>query len=116
MLDEAISLLNEGEHPIVHSDRGAHYRWPGWIDRMNKGGLTRSMSKKGCSPDNSACEGFFGRLKNEMFYCRSWHNTSIDEFITCLDRYIQWYNSERIKESLGWMSPLEYRRSLGYAC
>lgn len=116
MLDEAISLLNEGEHPIVHSDRGAHYRWPGWIDRMNKGGLTRSMSKKGCSPDNSACEGFFGRLKNEMFYCRSWHNTSIDEFITCLDRYIQWYNSEQIKESLGWMSPLEYRRSLGYAC
>ena len=69
MLDDAISLLNEGEHPIVHSDRGAHYRWPGWIERMNKAGLTRSMSKKGCSPDNSACEGFFGRLKNEMFYC-----------------------------------------------
>ena len=23
---------------------------------------------KGCSPDNSACEGFFGRMKNEMFY------------------------------------------------
>ena len=26
------------------------------------------MSKKGCSPDNSACEGFFGHLKAEMFY------------------------------------------------
>ena len=26
MLDVAISLLNEGEHPIVHNDRGAHYR------------------------------------------------------------------------------------------
>ena len=26
------------------------------------------MSRKGCSPDNSACEGFFGRLKNEMYY------------------------------------------------
>ena len=30
------------------------------------------MSKKGCSPDNSACEGFFGRLKNEFFYYRDW--------------------------------------------
>lgn len=30
--------------------------------------LTISMSKKDCSPDNSACEGFFGRVKNEMFY------------------------------------------------
>ena len=25
------------------------------------------MSKKCCSPDNSACEAFFGRLKNEFF-------------------------------------------------
>ncbi|WP_286161051.1 hypothetical protein [Arthrobacter sp. MYb213] len=30
------------------------------------------MSKKGCSPDNSASGGFFGRLKTEMFYFRSW--------------------------------------------
>ena len=115
MLDEAISLLGENEHPIVHSDRGAHYRWPGWIQRMDAAGLTRSMSKKGCSPDNSACEGFFGRLKNEMFFDRSWKETSIDEFIAILDDYIRWYNESRIKESLGWMSPLEYRHSLGLA-
>lgn len=115
MLDEAISLLKENEHPIVHSDRGAHYRWPGWIQRMDAARLTRSMSKKGCSPDNSACEGFFGRLKNEMFYDRSWQETSIEEFIAILDDYIHWYNESRIKESLGWMSPLEYRRSLGLA-
>lgn len=28
-------------------------------------GLRCSMSKKGCSPDNSACEGFFGHLKKQ---------------------------------------------------
>ena len=37
---------------------------------MEKAGLERSMSKKGCSLDNAACEALFGRLKNEMFYCR----------------------------------------------
>jgi transposase InsO family protein len=68
MLDTAISVLKEGEHPILHSDRGCHYRWPGWIERMDNSNLIRSMSKKGCSPANSACEGFFGRPKNEMFY------------------------------------------------
>lgn len=114
MLDKAISLLKEGEHPIIHSDRGAHYRWPGWITRTTEAGLSRSMSKKGCSPDNSACEGFFGRLKNEMFYGRSWRDVSVEEFALALDHYIRWYNSERIKELLGWMSPLEYRYSLGY--
>lgn len=82
---------------------------------MEKAGLTRSMSKKGCSPDNSACEGFFGRLKNEMFYCRSWEGISIDDFIQKVDDYIRWYNEKRIKMSLGAMSPLQYRCSLGLA-
>ena len=113
MLDAALSLLGDGEHPIIHSDRGGHYRWPGWIERMEKAELTRSMSKKGCSPDNAACEGFFGRVKNEMFYGRSWGGVSVDSFIETLDNYIKWHNEKRIKISLGAMSPVEYRKSLG---
>jgi putative transposase len=113
MLDNAIATLNPGEKPIIHSDRGCHYRWPDWIKRMDESGLTRSMSKKGCSPDNSACEGFFGRLKNEMFYCRSWENVTIDEFINEVDKYMHWYAEKRIKHSLGGLSPIEYRRKLG---
>lgn len=113
MLDESISILKEDERPIIHTDRGCHYRWPGWIERMEKAHLTRSMSKKGCSPDNSACEGFFGRLKNEMFYGYSWADVTIDEFIEQLNIYIKWYAEKRIKLSLGGMSPLDYRISLG---
>ena len=29
----------------------------------------RVRKPEGCSPDNSACEGLFGRPKNEFFYC-----------------------------------------------
>ena len=112
MLDGAIETLDDNEKPIVHTDRGAHYRWPGWIYRMNKSGLKRSMSKKGCSPDNAACEGFFGSLKNEFFYHRSWQGFSIEMFMNELDQYIRWYNEDRIKMSLGGMSPLEYRQSI----
>lgn len=115
MLEGAVGTLNVGEHPLVHTDRGCQYRWPGWIERMDNAGLVRSMSKKGCSPDNSACEGFFGRLKNEMFYVRSWFGVSIGEFCALLDDYIYWYNEKRIKMSLGGRSPLDYRRSLGLA-
>ena len=64
-------------------------------------------------PDNLACEGFFGRLKNEMFYNISWQGISIPEFIDNLDKYIKWYAEKRIKVSLGGMSPIDYRRSLG---
>lgn len=113
MLDKAVKTLNQNEHPIVHSDRGCHYRWLGWTERMEQAKLIRSMSKKGCSPDNSACEGFFGRLKNEMFYGRSWIDVTINDFIAEINEYINWYNTKRIKQSLGFLSPVEYRQSLG---
>ena len=113
MLRKAIATLQPGEHPIIHSDRGGHYRWPDWISLTEEAGLVRSMSKKGCSPDNSACEGFFGRLKNEMFYCRDWVNVSSAEFIKILEEYLKWYCEKRIKVSLGGLSPIEYRDNRG---
>ena len=115
MLDDAISTLSPGERPVLHNDRGIHYRWPGWIARCEAAGITRSMSKKGCSPDNSACEGFFGRLKNEFFYYRNWEDVTFEEFVAELGAYIEYYNEGRIKQSLGWKSPMQYRKSLGLA-
>jgi putative transposase len=115
MLDLGIAQLPHGAVPILHSDRGAHYRWPGWIDRTTNAGITRSMSKKGCTPDNAACEGFFGRLKTEIFYNRNWRNTTVEQFVELVDHYIRWYNEKRIKLSLGGLSPVEYRASRGLA-
>ena len=80
---------------------------------MNNAGIFRSMSKKGCSPDNVACERFFGRLKTEMFYGRDWSGISIQEFIDRLDAYIRWYAEKRIKLSLGGLNPMEFRRKQG---
>lgn len=114
MLDAAIeSVACIESKPVIHSDRGAHYRWPGWLTRVSNAKLIRSMSRKGCSPDNAACEGFFGRLKTEMFYPRNWQDVSVDQFIQTVDAYIRWYNEKRIKISLGSLSPVEYRESRG---
>lgn len=54
MLEKAIATLKGGERPVIHSDRGCHYRWAAWIGICDAAGLSRSMSAKGCSPDNSA--------------------------------------------------------------
>lgn len=115
MLEDACRTLADGEAPVIHSDRGCHYRWPEWLKICRDNGLVRSMSRKGCSPDNSAMEGFFGRLKNEFFYGRDWNDVSIDEFMSMLDDYMRYYRDTRIKESLGWKSPKQYRKSLGLA-
>jgi transposase InsO family protein len=113
MLRNAIETLEPNEKPIVHTDRGCHYRWTDWIKIMNDAGLTRSMSKKGYSPDNSACEWFFGHLKTEMFYGHNWDEFSVREFIQKIDNYMHWYCKDRIKTTLGGLSPLDYRRSIG---
>lgn len=116
MLDAAIETIADSpDRPVVHSDRGAHYRWPGWLCRIRDARLIRSMSRKGCSADNAACEGFFGRLKNEMYYHRSWIGTTIEQFVQEVDAYIRWYNESRIKLSLGARSPVEYRQHLEIA-
>lgn len=111
MLSVAAERLPSNEKIIVHSDRGAHYRWPGWIGLMDKFGFTRSMSQKGSTPDNAQAESFFGHLKTEFFYNRSWIGKSIDDFIQALNEYIGWYNTKRRKKVLGGKSPQKYRQS-----
>ena len=80
---------------------------------MEKAGLEHSVSRKGCSPDNAACEGLlFDRVKNEMFYYENWTDINIPEFIDILNNYLVWYNTKRIKISLENRSPREYRQGL----
>lgn len=114
MLKETHELIPGDTHPIIHSDRGMHYRTDNWIRLMEEYGYTRSMSRKGCSPDNAACEGYFGILKREFFHNHDWSKATIEEFIKALDDYLKWFKIKRIKERLGYLSPMDYRASLGY--
>ena len=96
-LEAACATLAPGERPFCHSDRGCHYRWPGWKRICEENGIVRSMSRKGRSPDNAACEGFFGRLKNEFFHGRDWRGVSAEEFIERLDAWMRFYGEGRLK-------------------
>lgn len=73
------------------------------------------MSRKGRSPDNSAMEGFFGRLKAGSFYGRDRKGWSTGRFMEAPGEYIDRYNEKRIKVSSGGMSPAQYGMSLGLA-
>mgnify|MGYP002627576135 CR=1 FL=1 len=76
-------------------------------------GYTGSMSRKGCSPDNVVCEGFFGILKREFFHNHGRSNVAKEEFIKESDKYLTWFKIKRIKERLGYLSPTEYRSRAG---
>ena len=107
MLKQTQNIVGDGKL-LIHSDRGFHYRIESWITLIDKFGYTRSMSKKGCSPDNSMCEGFFGTIKNEFFYLKNWKNTKCDDFAIELDKYLNWFVNKRVKKRLNYLSPKQF--------
>lgn len=119
-LEAACAGLAPGEAPAVHTDRGSHYRWEGWKRICAEHGLVRSMSRKAHSPDNAACEGFFGVMKREMFIGRDWSGWDAGSFCALVDAWMRDYCSARLRPwreggRIVWETPDERRRRLGYA-
>ncbi|MEQ6146466.1 transposase [Bifidobacterium longum subsp. longum] len=54
-------------------------------------------------------------MKTEAVYPEKWEEHTRNEVLALVDEYIRRYNHERIKQSLGWMSPVQYRQSQGMA-
>lgn len=89
-----------------HSDRGWAYQMSAYSYALKENKIFQSMSRKGNCYDNSVMENFFGILKQEMYYGITYY--SFDELKETIEKYIKYYNEQRIKEKLGWMSLVEY--------
>lgn len=107
MLTKAFRRLAPGDTPLLHSDHGWLYRVPGYTGLLARKSVQQSMSRKGNCLDNAAMESFFGTLKSEFFHLNRF--SSIEQLKHGIDRYIHYYNHERIKLRLGGLSPVEYR-------
>ena len=90
-----------------HSDRGWAYQMSAYSFALKENKIFQSMSRKGNCYDNSVMENFFGILKQEMYYGTTYY--SFEELKEAIEKYIKYYNEKRIKEKLGWMSPVQYR-------
>ncbi len=60
------------------------------------------MSRKGNCLDNSPMENFFGILKQEIYYENKFY--SYEHLKQTIEDFIKYYNEERIKEKLGYLS------------
>ncbi len=107
MLKGLFKKLPSNARPVLHSDQGWQYQMREYQRLLEEHNITQSMSRKGNCLDNSSMENFFGRLKVEMFFGEKFQTT--DEFIRCLEEYIEYYNNERISLKLKGMSPVQYR-------
>ena len=110
-LDKAIEITSDCPYRrTFHSDQGWAYQMKAYSHRLKEERIFQSMSRKGNCLDNSIMENFFGLLKQEIYYGVVYY--SYEELKSEIERYIKYYNEQRIKEKLGWLSPVQYRLRL----
>ena len=92
-----------------HSDQGWAYQMNDYRKVLKENRIFQSMSRKGNCHDNAVMESFFGVMKQEMYYGHVYN--SYEELKAAIERFIEYYNKERIKGGLGGKSPVEFRES-----
>jgi len=92
----------------LHSDQGFQYTSTAYFKLTQSYGITPSMSSKGNPYDNAMAENFFSILKTECIYRHK--PKTIKEANDLIDRYIHFYNYERIQNKTG-VAPLTLRHS-----
>lgn len=107
--DKAIKITNDCPYRrLFHSDQGWAYQMNSYRYALKDNNIIQSMSRKGNCHDNSVMENFFGLMKQEMYYDYTFY--SFESLMRAVTGYISYYNNRRIKESLGWLSPVEFRK------
>ena len=92
----------------LHSDQGFQYTTHAYFKLTQSYGITPSMSRKGNPYDNAMAENFFSILKTECIYRHK--PKTLEEASNLIDRYIYFYNHERIQNRTG-VAPLTLRHS-----
>ena len=99
---------NPDAYPLFHSDRGFQYTSRTFHYKLQKAGMTQSMSRVAHCIDNGPMEGFWGILKRERYYGRRF--TSKQELVQMIEHYICYYNTRRVQRNLGVLTPMEKHR------
>ena len=102
--DQAIAA-NPGATPLCHSDRGFQYTNRTFHNKLEKAGMTQSMSRVAKCIDNGPMEGFWGILKRERYYGNRF--SSREELVSMIENYIYYYNNKRYQRRFGVLTPIE---------
>ena len=96
---------------IHHSDRGAQYACPEYIQTLLEQEMVPSMSRPGCPYDNAACESFMKTLKQEEIYANEYRD--LEHLRAHLQDFLEnYYNRQRLHSALNYQSPVSFETRL----
>ncbi len=98
--------LASGRKPeIFNTDQGVQFTSQEFIGRLQEAGIQISMDGRGRALDNILIERFWRTLKYEEVYLKEYQ--TVKQAKEELSRYLNYYNQQRLHQSLGYRTPAE---------
>lgn len=107
LIKASYGSLSPRKDAIVNTDQGSVYFAYEYVELASNMGFTRSMSHRGHCWENCPIENWFMQLKHEWL-CQ-FHKLTRKQAKEEIEKYVHWYNNERIQKKLGYLSPVQYR-------
>jgi putative transposase len=95
--------LAQNTPKIFNSDQGSQFTSTAFTSRLEKEGILVSQDGRGRALDNIFVERLWRSVKYEEVYLKGY--TSVIEALRGLDEYFDFYNDERLHQSLNYQTP-----------
>ncbi len=105
-MKRAITARKPSPGLIFHTDNGSNFCSRTFEKYLKENEIVHSFSRSGTPHDNAVAESFFSSLKREELYRRKINSEA--ELYRIIDKYINFYNSERLHSANHYKSPDEY--------
>ncbi len=104
-IDALKRSLMSAKPEIMNSDQGCQFTSEDWTVFLIDQKIKISMTGKGRCADNIYIERFWRSFKREEFYLNDYK--SVPELKKAISAYIEFYNTKRWHQSLGYKTPAE---------
>jgi putative transposase len=105
------NALRRGRPEIFNSDQGSQFTSEKFTDELAAKDIAISMDGRGRCMDNIFIERLWRSLKYEEVYLKDYE--SVKEARTGIERYLRFYNQERLHQSLDYRTPVAIYQARG---
>ena len=94
------------EIEVFHTDRGGGFAGERVERVLDVFGVTRSLSRPGNPYDSAVVESTNRLVRKELIHRNVY--TNVEQPRSDVNRYVWWYNHQRLHSTLGYLSPVEF--------
>lgn len=106
-LEQAVYDRETDAGLVHHRDHGSQYLSIRYTERFAAAGIEASVVSRGDAYDNALAESMIGLFKTEVIR-HAGPLRSVDDVEYATLEWVAWFNTCRLTEALGYLSPAEY--------